>query len=216
MKKGEFSGCTAAEAAIKACEAWGVTRGALQYQVIADRGAGPDRVVTISASAEAPSSLGAQKPRAPTARAKAAEEAATFVPRGGFPPLYERFRAQASRYDGRHLPPGSRLSRNHSTRRHAFSTFDGLRLDFSAAAKMTPESMEGWLHDRALSADWLTLDKGKVPLAFFEDQATQQQSRELLCVDVLSPECPVFLFVREGGCYAVAPGLEEFLETLGE
>jgi spoIIIJ-associated protein len=48
MDTRQFTGRSAAEAAIKACEALGVTRSALRYEIVTDTGEGLDRRVTIA------------------------------------------------------------------------------------------------------------------------------------------------------------------------
>ena len=59
MSKQQFKGRTAAEAAIKACEALGVTRSELKYSLVSDSGEAMARLVVIEAEASA------QSPRAP-------------------------------------------------------------------------------------------------------------------------------------------------------
>lgn len=51
MPTGEFEGRTAAEAAIKACDKFGVSRSQLKYEVLSDEGEGLDRLVRIRAEA---------------------------------------------------------------------------------------------------------------------------------------------------------------------
>jgi hypothetical protein len=52
MSSREFSGRSAAEAAIKACEELGVSRSALKYQVVSEVGAGLEKKVVISVDAD--------------------------------------------------------------------------------------------------------------------------------------------------------------------
>ena len=49
MSMQEFEGRTAAEAAIKACEVFGISRSQLDYKVLKDEGEGMDRRVVIEA-----------------------------------------------------------------------------------------------------------------------------------------------------------------------
>ena len=53
MDKQQFKGRTAAEAAIKACEALGVTRSELKYTLVSDSGEAMARLVVIEAEASA-------------------------------------------------------------------------------------------------------------------------------------------------------------------
>ncbi|MBC7793062.1 MAG: KH domain-containing protein [Clostridia bacterium] len=84
MPRQEFRGRSAAEAAIKACEALGVSRAALKYEVTSETGEGLSRIVVISADAgekpvRAPSyrESGTREARAPRDRPPARSEAAS-------------------------------------------------------------------------------------------------------------------------------------------
>ena len=53
MSDRQFEGRTAAEAAIKACEALGTTRAALKYRVVSETGEALERRVVIAVDAQA-------------------------------------------------------------------------------------------------------------------------------------------------------------------
>jgi predicted RNA-binding protein Jag len=62
MSSREFSGRSAAEAAIKACGELGVSRSALKYQVVSETGAGLEKQVVISVNADQAKAAGTDNP----------------------------------------------------------------------------------------------------------------------------------------------------------
>lgn len=132
-----------------------------------------------------------------------------FAPEG-LPDIYRQFADTAGQYDGYVCSRKSKL---------LYDGLAGVPLDFTTARDMSPDGMDEWLDEHCLEDGWTEMYPGKVPLAFFEEEdeeksGTQDEIRELLCVDAASPECPVELFVREGGFHGTGLGLERFLTTL--
>ena len=66
MPRAEFEGRTAAEAAIKACDEWGVSRSQVKFEVVSDTGEGLERLVRIVAEVDE-SAAGEARERPPRA-----------------------------------------------------------------------------------------------------------------------------------------------------
>lgn len=79
MPRQEFRGRSAAEAAIKACEALGVSRAALKYEVTSESGEGLSRVVVISVDAPEKTERAPREERAPRPAAPRAETSSDEV-----------------------------------------------------------------------------------------------------------------------------------------